>query len=176
MTIQVDTHEKARAIKKILNTFDKEKIQYFSSKLPVGDYVSLDNPRLSIDRKQNLSELCGDISEIPKKDKNGKLKKYSNGALMTEKERFRRELERANQYGIKLIILCEHGKDINCLEDIIKWENPRLKESPLAISGERLYKILYAMGKKYNVDYYFCVKAQTGNEIIRLLSEVKKEE
>ena len=156
MTIQVDTREKAKAIKKILNTFDKEKIQYFPSKLPVGDYASLDNPRLSIDRKRNLSELCGNVCQGHK--------------------RFGAELERANQYGIKLIILCEHGKDIKCLEDIIKWENPRLKKSPLAVSGERLYKILYAMGKKYNVDYYFCTKAQTGKEIIRLLSEVKKEE
>jgi ERCC4-type nuclease len=156
MIIQYDTREKQRAIRKIINTFNKNGVQYFVSKLPVGDYMNLDNPRVYIDRKQNLQELCGNVCQ--------------------QYKRFRAELERANQYGIKLIILCEHGKDIKCLEDIIKWENPRLKDSPLAVSGERLYKILYAMGKKYNVDYYFCTKAQTGNEIIRLLSEVKKEE
>ena len=156
MTIQYDTREKQRAIRKIIDTFNKNGVQYFVSKLPVGDYMNLDNPRVYIDRKQSLQELCGNVCQ--------------------QHKRFRAELERANQYGIKLIILCEHGKDINCLEDVIKWENPRLKESPLAVSGERLYKILYAMGKKYNVDYYFCTKAQTGKEIIRLLSEVKKEE
>ena len=75
MDIQIDSREKARAIKKIVQTFDKEGINYFSSKLLVGDYMSLDNPRLIIDRKQNLQELCGNVCQ--------------------QHERFRNELIRA---------------------------------------------------------------------------------
>ncbi len=149
MVIQIDSREKARAITKIIASFDKAGIQYFVSKLPVGDYQSLDNAKLVVDRKQSLSELCGNVCQ--------------------QHDRFKAELERANTYGIKLIVLCEHGKDITCLNDVIGWVNPRLSQSPLAMSGERLYKVLSAMSKKYNVDFVFCAKANTGREIIRLL-------
>lgn len=52
--IQIDTREKQRAIRKIVKTFDDHGVKHFSSKLLVGDYMSLDNPRLIIDRKQSL--------------------------------------------------------------------------------------------------------------------------
>lgn len=63
MDIQIDTREKQRAIRKIIKTFDENGVKHFSSKLPVGDYMSLDNPRLIIDRKQNLQELCGNVCQ-----------------------------------------------------------------------------------------------------------------
>ena len=147
--IQIDSREKSRAIKKILSTFDAQGVNYFVSKLPVGDYISLDNARLSIDRKQNLLELCNNVCQ--------------------ERKRFTAELERANKSGIKLIILCEHGYGIETLDDVLTWQNPRLSESPLAVSGERLYRILNALGRTYNVDFEFCNKNQTGNRIIELL-------
>ena len=49
MDIQIDSREKSKAIQKILRTFDRRGINYFVSKLPVGDYISLDNARLSVD-------------------------------------------------------------------------------------------------------------------------------
>ena len=151
MVIQVDTREKERAIQKIIAEFDKQGVQHFSSKLPFGDYICMDNAKLSIDRKQNLQELCGNVCQ--------------------QHDRFKRELERAQQYGIKLVILCEHGRGIKSLEDVKSWVNPRLKVSPLAVSGERLHRILSTMSKKYNVDFVFCEKQNTGKEIIRILSE-----
>ena len=151
MVIQIDSREKAHAITRILAEFDRQGVQYFVSKLPVGDYINLDNAKLSIDRKQNLQELCGNVIQ--------------------QRSRFVAELERAKRYGIKLIILCEHGGDIKTLTDVMNWENPRLKESPLAVSGERLFKILTAMSKKYDVDILFCDKRSTGRRIIEILSE-----
>lgn len=53
MDIQIDTREKQRAIRKILKTFDDNGVKHFSSKLLVGDYMSLDNPRLIIDRNRS---------------------------------------------------------------------------------------------------------------------------
>lgn len=47
MDIQIDTREKQRAIRKIIKTFDDNDVKHFSSKLLVGDYMSLDNPRSS---------------------------------------------------------------------------------------------------------------------------------
>ncbi len=153
MVIQVDSREKARAIQKIIAEFDNRGIKWFVSKLPIGDYQSLDNPRLVIDRKQNLLELCGNVCQ--------------------QHKRFKAELERANEYGIKLIVLCEHGRGIKSLQDVMAWENPRLKESPLAVSGERLFRILTAMSNKYGVEFLFCTKQETGKRIVEILSGKK---
>ena len=57
MIIQIDSREKARAIKNIVAEFDRQGITHPVSKLMVGDYMNYDNPRLIIDRKQNLSEF-----------------------------------------------------------------------------------------------------------------------
>ena len=61
LIIQIDSREKARAIKKIVEAFDQCGINHPVSKLMVGDYMNYDNPRLIIDRKQNLSELCNNV-------------------------------------------------------------------------------------------------------------------
>lgn len=95
MDIQIDTREKKRAIRKIVKTFDDHGVKHFSSKLLVGDYMSLDNPRLIIDRKQSLQELCGNVCQ--------------------QHERFKRELLKAIDAGIQLVVLVEHGPDIQCL-------------------------------------------------------------
>ena len=149
MTIQIDTREKPKAIELITKTFDRRGVDWFRSKLPVGDYISLDNARLAIDRKQNLLELCNNTTQ--------------------DLKRFIAELERAEQMGIRLIILCEHGRGIETLGDVMYWKNPRLKESPLAVSGERLYRKLSAISKAHNVRFEFCNKDQTGARIIELL-------
>ena len=149
MTIQVDSREKARAIKKVLADFEKQGVNHFTSKLYVGDYMSLDNPRLIVDRKQNLLEVATN--------------------LVQQRERFIAEIKRANAAGIKLIFLVEHGYGIETLEDVAKWENPRLKESKFAISGERLYKMISMLCANHNIEFLFCDKNQTGRKIIELL-------
>lgn len=162
MTIQIDSREKARAIKNIVAEFDKQKINYFVSKLYVGDYMNYDNPRVIIDRKQNLTELCANVCQ--------------------QHDRFRAELLRAKEAGIKIIILCEHSKNIKCLEDVIWWENPRKKrrvkdkagrwviKETKAIEGGKLYKILATMQNKYDCKFLFCDKGETGRKIIEILN------
>lgn len=152
MTIQIDTREKARAIKQIMSYFDEMGIQHYTSKLYVGDYMSLDNPRVIIDRKQNLQEICGNVCQ--------------------QHERFINELKRAKENGIKVIILCEHGGNIKSLEDVREWVNPRLRTSPKAVSGKQLFKILFTIKQKYDVDFVFCDKRMTGYKIIELLGGV----
>lgn len=179
MDIQIDSREKARAIKKIVTEFDKQGVNYFTSKLLVGDYMSLDNPRLVIDRKQNLSEVCSNVCQ--------------------QHERFKDELLRANQAGIRLILLIEHGGQIKSLEDVFFWKNPRqwkfekdtkekygfhqstpfsdvekrLKEKQIRIfpptTGEALYKSLCTIRDRYNAGIEFCEKKNTGKRIIEIL-------
>lgn len=165
MDIQIDSREKARAIQKILKTFEKNGVNHFSSKLLVGDYVNLDNPRLIIDRKQNLQELCGNVCQ--------------------QHERFKKELVKAMQANIQLIILVEHGSEIKSLEDVYFWQNPRKHEvrwkyengqrvkyvvSAKAVDGNQLYKSLCTIRDRYNVRFEFCSKNETGQKIMELLS------
>ena len=152
MTIQIDTREKARAIKQIVSYFNEMGIQHYTSKLYVGDYMSLDNPRMIIDRKQNLQEICGNVCQ--------------------QHERFINELKRAKENGIKVIILCEHGGNIKSLEDVREWVNPRLRTSPKAVSGKQLFKILFTIKQKYDVDFVFCDKRMTGYKIVEILGGV----
>jgi hypothetical protein len=149
MTIQVDTREKARAITKVLAEFDRQSVIHISSKLYVGDYMSLDNPRLVIDRKQNLLEVATN--------------------LVQQHDRFLAEIKRANAAGIKIIFLVEHGCGIKDIEDVAAWENPRLKESKFAISGARLYKMIKVLCAHHGVEFLFCDKNETGAKIIELL-------
>ena len=148
--IQVDSREKAHIIKHILDDFDDMGVPWFSCKLPVGDYVNLDNPRISVDRKHNLAEVVNNVGQ--------------------DHKRFVAELARAQKLGIKLVILIEHSRNIRSVEDVLHWKNPRLAVSPLAISGERLYKIMISMTAKYGVEWQFCEKRNTATRICEILN------
>jgi len=162
LTIFIDSREKARAIKNIIAEFDRQGVIYATNKLYVGDYQSLDNPKLIIDRKQNLTEMCANVCQ--------------------DHERFRNELIRAQQMGIKLIILIEHSPQIKSIDDVAKWQNPRLnkrvwdKEARQwktvrtnAMTGETLSKIMRTLERKYGCEFQFCDKLHTGKRIIEIL-------
>jgi hypothetical protein len=164
MIVQVDTREHKKEWERIKKQFDQLGVDYIRSKLWVGDYMSLDNPRVVIDRKKDLQELIGNVTQ--------------------QHERFQAELTRAQQAGIKLIILCEHGDDIKELMDVYFWHNPRLdmtywttedgrpkkvKKYPRATKGEALYKSLCTIRDKYGVTFEFCTKPETGQKIWELL-------
>ena len=160
MIIQIDSREKAKAIQKIIEEFDRQGIKHPVSKLMVGDYMNYDNPRVIVDRKQNLTEVCSNVCQ--------------------DHDRFRRELVLAKENGIQLIILCEHGKDIKSLEDVIFWKNPRSEKrkkidgkwktvNTNAMKGDVLYKILTTLEEKYGVRFEFCDKDETGKRIVELL-------
>ncbi len=164
MQVQVDTREHTKEWERIKGQFDALGVQYFRSKMYVGDYQSLDNPRLVIDRKKDLQEICGNVCQ--------------------QHERFKAELLRAKEQGIKLVILCEHGADIKSLEDVFFWQNPRKYQirwktvngkrvkdviSAKAVDGNQLYKSLCTIRDRYNVDFVFCRKEETGQKIIDIL-------
>lgn len=149
-----DTREHDSAIKKINKSFESHGYKVVRSKMYVGDYQFMSNPYFVVDRKKDLQELVGNVCQ--------------------QHERFRRELIRANEAGIKLCILCEHGRGVTCLEDIKYWENPRLYKYPKAMKGSTLYYTLCTIKTKYNVDFKFCTKQETGDMIIDLLEDNKK--
>lgn len=180
MEIQIDSREKAKAIQKILAEFDSQGIKYFTSKLFCGDYQSLDNARLCIDRKQSLSELCNNLGQ--------------------KHAQFKAELMRAQEMGIKMIVLCEHGGKIKSFENVAEWINPRQKTYEKKIresfgikkeldfetevtelkshgakiqkppmSGAEISQKMITMSERYGVEWLFCTKPETGRRIIELL-------
>lgn len=180
MIIQIDSREKERAIKKIVAEFDNQGIQHPVSKLMVGDYMNYDNPRLIIDRKQDLNEVCGNLTQ--------------------QHKRFRNEVLKCNELGIRLIVLIEHGGNINSMDSVRQWKNPRqykyersireywgiprdsdfetevseLKKHGAKINrgpltGEELAKKMETMSEKYGIQWEFCDKKNTGKRIIELL-------
>lgn len=150
MTIQIDTREHKWERARIEMQLSRLGVKTIASKLYVGDYQSLDNPRLVIDRKKDLQELCGNVTQ--------------------QHERFRRELVRAMDAGIKIIILCEQG-DIDSLEDVYFWDNPRIEKSPKATTGKALYRSLCTIRDRYDVRFEFCDKGMTGKRIMELLND-----
>ena len=149
--------------------FEKNGIEVRRTKLYVGDYTLPTNQSICVDTKKDIQELIGDIC--------GK-----------QHDRFRAELIRAQESGIKLIILIEddggycdykktiYNKPVTSLNDLFSWKNPRLfiwrngkQLYPTATKGAVLAKACITMKNKYDCDFVFCKKADAGKKIIDLL-------
>lgn len=144
-----DTRDKATKHRNVDEYLVDQGHKVVRSKLFVGDVSLLNDQSTSIDLKRNLQEVAVNVGQ--------------------DHARFKRELERAQEYGIHLIFLVEHGGSIKTLEDVQNWVNPRLKEHPLALTGPRLYRIMLTMQNKYGIEWLFCSKKDTGKRIIELL-------
>lgn len=171
ITIQIDSREKTHAISHITKYFDMNNIKYYTNKLLVGDYQNLLNPTIIVDRKQNLTEIQGNITQ--------------------QHLRFRAEIMKAQENGIKLIVLIEESQ-IKTLEDVRdKYINPRMKQWAMArkralnkglefkqrppLSGKQIYEILNTMEQKYGCKFMFCRKEEMAKKIIELLTTDRKE-
>ena len=152
--IIVDSREKPRAIGRILAYFDKSGIQYEVSKLLFGDYMDYSNPKLVIDRKQNIAELAKNCT--------------------ADHERFRRELERVKATGSELVVLVEQNRykdrdeyvQVRGISDLIRWSSPHTM-----VRGEKVYRVLASWGSKYPLRVEFCDKRSTGRMILKILYE-----
>ena len=154
MRIVVDTREKKQAITRILSAFDAEGIPYERHALKTGDYMDLLNPSLIIDRKQSLDELAV--------------------CCTTDRERFKREMQRAEESGAHLVILVEQNTymdrgnriRVNSIEDLMLWQSRWSMTT-----GEKVFRVLSSWLYRYPISVEFCDKRQTGKRIIEILRE-----
>lgn len=150
--ILVDTREKPKAIGKILSYFEANGIEYDVSKLYIGDYIRYDDPRLVIDRKQNIAELAKNCT--------------------SDHERFRRELERVKKAGARLVVLVEQNRykdrdewvEVRSISDLMCWSSPHT-----VVTGEKVYRVLASWCAKYPISVEFCDKRSTGRIIAETL-------
>ena len=139
--------------------------------LNFGDYQT-DGSNISIDTKAHVDEIAANIG--------GK-----------QHARFRRECQRAQQAGYRLIILVENKEGITGLHDLGAWINghclacrfyrqgkcnPRElstkcikhnKRKP--IQGEQLARAMQTMSNKYGVRFMFCEPKDAAEIICKLL-------
>ena len=142
MMILIDTREKK--FDHIKDYFDAHEIPYKMQLLLCGDYMRDDRPGLSIDRKRNLEEISGN--------------------LCTPENRFWREMRRARDQGIHMVVLIEHGGQIKSLDDVRKWHSKYSK-----VSGTQLRAEMIRISLAYDVDFQFCAKVSTGRRIMEIL-------
>lgn len=125
--------------------FLRHGIEYKVQALDVGDYM-LEDGRISVDRKQGLDELAKNLTN------------------RSDNARFMREVRRAYQSRITLIVLIEQ-RGINGTEDVIKW---RSKHSP--VTGVALVREMFRIQMAYGVKFLFCDKRSTGRRIMEILT------
>ena len=118
--------------------------------LPCGDYALF--PVVSVDTKNSMQEIAQNI-----------------GGTAKEHARFRRELVKAKDNGCHLYILIENEDGIRSVDDVARWWNPRIAESPRAITGERLCKAMHTMQERYGCTFVFCTPEQAAGMIYLIL-------
>lgn len=141
--ILVDSREKKN--QHILDYFATNGISYTVQKLSTGDYMDTDRPHLTIDRKQNLEELSGNIC--------------------TADNRFWREVRRSHEEGLRMIVLIEHGGRIRSMNDVPEWKSKFTR-----VTGQRLFQQMLRIHMAYGVEFLFCDKNETGRRIRELLN------
>ena len=173
MKIIIDSREHDGKNEHVLQYFRDNGIEYINKEkygniaLRVGDYMSDESDKQSIDRKQSLQEV------------------YQN--IVQQHVRFRDECIRAQQCGIKLIILVE-DESITELSGVEHWKNPRYiqwckirsmqsagkalkikqpKQPPL--SSIQLMDRMKVMADRYGIEWQFTPKAECGKRIVEIL-------
>lgn len=106
MTIIEDTRQQAKQHVAKQEQMIRLGAKIIRSKLPIGDYALLTDLSTVIDTKKDMTEV------------------YLN--IITDHKRFVKELKKAKENGIKLIVLVEHGKGITNIDDVKKWVNPQI--------------------------------------------------
>ena len=151
MIILEDTRQQAGKHKNIDSYFKKTNIQVERCCLYVGDYTIANDQQRAVDTKQDVLEIVHDI-------------------MSSDHERFRAECERANNAGIKLLVLIEE-----VLPDggLINWKSPTdSRGKPFTkVNGETIKRAMLTMTMKYGVRFRFCDARETGRHLVEYLTE-----
>ncbi len=116
-------------------------------KLDVGDYM-MDGGVISVDTKQDMLELCNN--------------------LFHDFERFRNELMRARNHGIKMFVLIEDD-DVESLADVRHWKSEHTK-----VRGQSLEKRILHMQNRFGAKFLFCKKVEAGQVVVDILNEKRR--
>lgn len=153
MVLFEDTRQQAGQHRNIHAYCDRVGVEIIRQCLNVGDYQIAGKGDISVDTKQNVLELAGNVFQ--------------------SHERFRDECERAQRCGIQLFVLTEEVLPGGRLEN---WKSPRGRDGqPLSrVDPVRLKKAMLTMQEKYGVKFRFCDARSTGKVMIEYLEGKRK--
>lgn len=139
-------------------------------KLDFGDYMA-EGSNVSVDTKRSIDEIAQNI--------NGK-----------SHDRFKRECQRAQAAGYRLVVLVENRDGVRDYDGLRKWTNthcircgkrprecdPRDMSTKCIrhgtrkpIQGPRLVKAMQTMGERYGVEFRFCKPSESARIVCELL-------
>lgn len=149
MKIIVDSREKwtqpGSTDTHISRHLDKAGVPWVVQKLDVGDYM-LEGGNVSVDRKKSLDELAHNLLN------------------RSDSHRFWREVRRAKEQKITLIVLCECGGKVKEISDLVGW-----KSKYSGVTGRRLMDEVFRCHISYGVGFLFCDRRSTGRRILEIL-------
>ena len=151
MTLFEDSRQQKGKHRNIHAYCDQQGIRLVRQALNVGDYQIAGKGDVVVDTKYGIPEIAS--------------------CCFQEHERFRAECQRAQEYGIRLIILIE---EVPPDGDLSKWRSPldRKGKPRFLFDPGRLKKVMETMEERYGVTFRFCDGRSTG----RLLMEYLKGE
>jgi len=174
--------------------FMEHGIEFEKVPLPVGDYIlSNDKTDDVINRK---SKRATDLKKMDflgthsiSVDTKENMSEIINNLCGKAHDRFRDECILGQNNGIKLYVLVENKDGVKCIDDVFKWQNPRMhrynkikymhsigKWSNIPLpkapptNGPALAKTLFTMQKKYGVTFLFCKPDESAEMIVTLLT------
>ena len=173
--------------------FYEKGIEVVRAPLPVGDYIIANDKAMDVlERKKKRGnkpkkmDFLGTYSvAVDTKENIGEI---INNICGKAHGRFRDECILAQNNGIQLYILVENEDGVTCIEDLFKWQNPRLyrynkikymhnlgkwqhiklPQKP-PTKGETLAKAMVTMEKEYGVRFLFCHPKEAGAKVVELL-------
>ena len=148
VTLVADTREHKEHLSRIVDPLAQYGVRVERKALKTGDYMLAGRPNRVVEHKKSLEEICANVTR--------------------GHNRFRRELIRALEAGIHLVILIEDPV-IRTLDDVKTWINPRTPYSPKCVQGAQLFESLKTIRDRYGVEIRFCKPEETGRTIIALL-------
>lgn len=153
LVIKMDTREKINKKTQLLKYFDNHNIKVERIKLDVGDYSIKGYDGVSVDLKQDITEIATN--------------------MFCDKDRFERECIRAKNNNILLIFLIQEKCD---KIKLLKW---RAKEKIngkrfLNVYGWQIYNEMKIYVKLFGVKFRFCHKLSTGKTLLDILINENK--
>ena len=147
MVLYEDTRQQAGKHKNIHAYCEQAGIKIIRQALNVGDYQIAGKGNISVDTKQSVLELAGNVFQ--------------------EHRRFRDECVRAQECDIQLIVLIEEQLPGGRL---VNWRPP---VGSVRFDPATLRKAMITMQQEYGVKFRFCDGRSTGKQLIEYLTGEK---
>lgn len=144
MVLYEDTRQQAGKHKNIHAYCEQAGIKIIRQALNVGDYQIAGKGNISVDTKQSVLELAGNVFQ--------------------EHRRFRDECVRAQECDIQLIVLIEEQLPGGRL---VNWRPP---VGSVRFDPATLRKAMITMQQEYGVKFRFCDGRSTGKQLVEYLT------